>query len=136
MGMSHARRRWPLRELGVTLARIYEVITFYHYFKLQPPVNKRYRLQWHRLLPEVARIAERIARPARHQRGPDHRGPARPPRRGALHRLLRHVAALVVDGKTHGRVKTSEIGGILDSNQETGGEEMKPLTRTDLRSLR
>ena len=25
------------RELGVQLARIYEVITFYHYFKLQPP---------------------------------------------------------------------------------------------------
>jgi NADH-quinone oxidoreductase subunit E len=25
------------RELGVPLARIYEVITFYHYFKLQPP---------------------------------------------------------------------------------------------------
>lgn len=25
------------RELGVKLARIYEVITFYHYFKLQPP---------------------------------------------------------------------------------------------------
>jgi NADH:ubiquinone oxidoreductase subunit E len=25
------------RELGVRLARIYEVITFYHYFKLQPP---------------------------------------------------------------------------------------------------
>lgn len=25
------------RELGVKLARIYEVITFYHYFRLQPP---------------------------------------------------------------------------------------------------
>lgn len=25
------------RELGVNLARIYEVITFYHYFRLQPP---------------------------------------------------------------------------------------------------
>lgn len=27
------------RELGVKLARIYEVITFYHYFKLQPPAQ-------------------------------------------------------------------------------------------------
>jgi NADH-quinone oxidoreductase subunit E len=105
------------RELGVTLARIYEVITFYHYFKLQPPGKHSvvvcngtacYLKGSLELLNELrARlgISEGQTTADRH-----------------VHLdVVRCIGccgmspALVVDGKTHGRVKTSEIGGILDS---------------------
>jgi NADH-quinone oxidoreductase subunit E len=105
------------RELGVTLARIYEVITFYHYFKLQPPGNHSvvvcngtacYLKGSLELLNELrARlgISEGQTTADRH-----------------VHLdVVRCIGccgmspAVVVDGKTIGRVKTSEIGGILDS---------------------
>ena len=105
------------RELGVTLARIYEVITFYHYFKLQPPGNHSvvvcngtacYLKGSLELLNELrARlgISEGQTTADRH-----------------VHLdVVRCIGccgmspAVVVDGKTIGRVKTSDIGGILDS---------------------
>jgi NADH-quinone oxidoreductase subunit E len=105
------------RELGVSLARIYEVITFYHYFKLQPPGNHNvvvcngtacYLKGSLELLNELrARLG--ISE-----------GQTTADRQIHLD-VVRCIGccgmspALVVDGKTHGRVKSSEIPAILDS---------------------
>ncbi|MBI5381102.1 MAG: NAD(P)H-dependent oxidoreductase subunit E [Opitutae bacterium] len=113
------------RELGVPLARIYEVITFYHYFKLQPPAKHNvvvcngtacYLKGSLELLNELRSrlgISEGQTTADRH-----------------IHLdVVRCIGccgmspALVVDGKTYGRVKTSEVGGILDSVKK---QEAKP----------
>lgn len=105
------------RELGVKLARIYEVITFYHYFKLQPPAQHDvtvcngtacYLKGAGELLNEL------------HARLGVAEGQTTADRKFHLG-MVRCIGccgmspAMVVDGKTHGRVKSSEIGGILDS---------------------
>ena len=83
------------RELGVKLARIYEVITFYHYFKLQA----RARLG----------VAE---------------GETTADRQFHLD-VVRCIGccgmspALVIDGRTHGRVKTSDIAGLIETAKKT-----------------
>ena len=105
------------RELGVKLARIYEVITFYHYFKLQPPGAHTvtvcngtacYLKGSADLLQEVRSrlgIGE---------------GETTADRQFHLD-VVRCIGccgmspAMVVDGKTHGRVKTSEIAGVIEA---------------------
>jgi NADH:ubiquinone oxidoreductase subunit E len=104
------------RELGVKLARIYEVITFYHYFKLQPPGAHNvtvcngtacYLKGSGDLLNEVRSrlgISE---------------GATTADRQFHLD-VVRCIGccgmspAMVVDGKTYGRVKTSDIAGVID----------------------
>jgi len=103
------------RELGVKLARIYEVITFYHYFKLQPPGAHTitvcngtacYLKGSADLLGELRSqlgIAE---------------GQTTPDRQFHLD-VVRCIGccgmapAMVVDGKTCGHVKPSEIAGHI-----------------------
>ena len=103
------------RELGVKLARIYEVITFYHYFKLQPPGAHNitvcngtacYLKGSGDLLHEVRThlgIGE---------------GQTTPDRQFHLD-VVRCIGccgmapAMVIDGKTCGRVKTSEVAGHI-----------------------
>ncbi|MBI5770507.1 MAG: NAD(P)H-dependent oxidoreductase subunit E [Verrucomicrobia bacterium] len=105
------------RELGVKLARIYEVITFYHYFKLQPPAQHDvtvcngtacYLKGAGDLIGELRNrlgVAEGQTTPDRHC----HLGVVR------CIGCCGMAPALVVDGKTYGRVKPSDIGGILDT---------------------
>jgi len=109
------------RELGVKLARIYEVITFYHYFKLQPPGAHNvtvcngtacYLKGSTDLLNEVrARLG--IGE-----------GETTADRQFHLD-VVRCIGccgmspAMVVDGKTHGRVKTSEIAGLVEAVKKT-----------------
>jgi NADH-quinone oxidoreductase subunit E len=105
------------REVGVKLARIYEVITFYHYFKLQPPAQHEvtvcngtacYLKGAGELLNELRTrlgIAEGQTTTDRQY----HLGTVR------CIGCCGMSPAMVVDGKTHGRVKTSEIAGILEA---------------------
>jgi NADH-quinone oxidoreductase subunit E len=105
------------RELGVKLARIYEVITFYHYFKLQPPAQHDvtvcngtacYLKGAGDLLGELrARLG--IAEGQTTSDRKYHLGVVR------CIGCCGMSPAMVVDGKTYGRVKTSDIGGILDT---------------------
>jgi NADH-quinone oxidoreductase subunit E len=105
------------RELGVKLARIYEVITFYHYFKLQPPAQHDvtvcngtacYLKGAGELLGELrARLG--IAEGQTTADRKCHLGVVR------CIGCCGMSPAMVVDGKTYGRVKTSDIGGILDT---------------------
>ena len=105
------------RELGVKLARIYEVITFYHYFKLQPPAKHDvtvcngtacYLKGAGELLNEL-RTRLGIAEGQTTTDRKYHLGTVR------CIGCCGMSPAMVVDGKTHGRVKTSEIAGILES---------------------
>jgi len=105
------------RELGVKLARIYEVITFYHYFKLQPPAQHDvtvcngtacYLKGAGELLGEL-RTRLGIAEGQTTSDRKCHLGVVR------CIGCCGMSPAMVVDGKTYGRVKTSDIGGILDT---------------------
>ena len=103
------------RELGVKLARIYEVITFYHYFKLQPPGKHNvtvcngtacYLKGSGGLLNEI-----------RNQLGI---GEGQTTSDREFHvEVVRCIGccgmspAMVCDGKTHGRLKPSDVGPIL-----------------------
>jgi len=108
------------RELGVKLARIYEVITFYHYFKLQPPgvhnvtVCNGTACYLKGAGEIIGEVRTRLGI-AEGQTTSD---------RQFHFDVVRCIGccgmapALVVDGKTHGRVKTSEVAGILDSMRQ------------------
>lgn len=103
------------RELGVKLARIYEVITFYHYFKLQPPGQHNVTvcngtacyLKGSTELLNQLRTQLGIAEG---QTTPDHQ----------IHLdVVRCIGccgmapAMVVDGKTCGHAKPGDIAGHL-----------------------
>lgn len=103
------------RELGVKLARIYEVITFYHYFKLQPPAKHDvtvcngtacYLKGAGELLNEL-RTRLGIAEGQTTADRKYHLGTVR------CIGCCGMSPAMVVDGQTHGRVRTSDIAGII-----------------------
>lgn len=103
------------RELGVKLARIYEVTTFYHYFKLQPP--GAHNVVVCNGTACYLKGAGELLGECRNQLGIAE-GQTSADRQFHLD-TVRCIGccgmspALVVDGKTHGRVKTSEVAGII-----------------------
>ena len=105
------------RELGVKLARIYEVITFYHYFKLQPP--GAHNVVVCNGTACYLKGAADILGECRNQLGIAE-GQTTKDRQFHLD-TVRCIGccgmspAVVVDGKTHGRVKTSEVAGIINA---------------------
>lgn len=105
------------RELGVKLARIYEVITFYHYFKLQPP--GAHNVVVCNGTACYLKGATEILGECRTRLGIAE-GQTTKDRQFHLD-TVRCIGccgmspAVVVDGKTHGRVKTSEIAGLIDA---------------------
>lgn len=112
------------RELGVKLARIYEVITFYHYFKLQPPalhdvtVCNGTACYLKGAGDLIAELRTRLG-VAEDQTTADrqcHLGVVR------CIGCCGMAPALVVDGRTHGRVKTPDIRGILEAIKSAGGK--------------
>lgn len=113
------------RELGVKLARIYEVITFYHYFKLQPP--GQHNVVVCNGTACYLKGAGDLINELRGRLGVSE-GQTTADRQFHLD-TVRCIGccgmspALVVDGKTHGRVKTSDISGIIDAVKKT---EAKP----------
>ncbi|MFH1067952.1 MAG: NAD(P)H-dependent oxidoreductase subunit E [bacterium] len=106
--------------LGVKLARIYEVITFYHYFKLHPPGkhNVSVCLGTACYLKGAAALLTEV----KNRLGVEE-GQTTADRKYHLD-VVRCIGccgmspAMVVDGKTHGKVKTSDLGGILDVGEE------------------
>lgn len=105
------------RELGVKLARIYEVTTFYHYFKLQPP--GAHNVVVCNGTACYLKGAGDILGECRNQLGIAE-GQTSADRQFHLD-TVRCIGccgmspALVVDGKTHGRVKTSDVAGIINA---------------------
>jgi len=111
------------RELGVKLARIYEVTTFYHYFKLQPP--GAHNLVVCNGTACYLKGAADILGECRSQLGIAE-GQTTADREFHLD-TVRCIGccgmspALVLDGKTHGRVKTSEIAGLIGAARKKEG---------------
>jgi NADH-quinone oxidoreductase subunit E len=109
------------RELGVKLARIYEVITFYHYFKLQPP--GAHNLTVCNGTACYLKGSGELLGEARTRLGVAE-GHTTTDRQFRLD-VVRCIGccgmspAVVVDGKTHGRVKTSDIVGLIDAAKKT-----------------
>ncbi len=105
------------RELGVKLARIYEVITFYHYFKLQPPGLHNVTVCNGTAC--YLKGSTDLLNELRTQLGVAE-GQTTPDRQVHLD-VVRCIGccgmapAIVVDGKTCGHVKPSDIGGHLAS---------------------
>ena len=105
------------RELHVKLARIYEVITFYHYFKLQPP--GAHNLTVCNGTACYLKGAADLLGEARTRLGIAE-GQTTPDRKFRLD-VVRCIGccgmspAVVVDGKTHGRVKPGDIAGLIDT---------------------
>ena len=105
------------RELGVKLARIYEVITFYHYFKLQPPGIHNVVVCNGTAC--YLKGAGDILGECRTQLGIGE-GQTTKDRQFHLD-TVRCIGccgmspAIVVDGKTHGRVKSPEIAGLINA---------------------
>jgi NADH-quinone oxidoreductase subunit E len=103
------------RELGVKLARIYEVITFYHYFKLQPP--GKHNVTVCNGTACYLKGAGGLLGELRAQLGVGE-GQTTPDREFHVD-VVRCIGccgmspAIVCDGKTHGRVKPTDIAPIL-----------------------
>lgn len=103
------------RELGVKLARIYEVITFYHYFKLQPP--GAHTLTVCNGTACYLKGSADLLNEVRAQLGIAE-GQTTPDRQFHLD-VVRCIGccgmapAMVVDGKTCGHVKPSEVAGHI-----------------------
>jgi len=103
------------RELGVSLARIYEVITFYHYFKLVPPGKHNVAVCTGTAcyLKGGANLLEEMET----QLGIKE-GETTADREFHLE-TVRCIGccgmspAMVIDGKTHGRLRTSDVGDLL-----------------------
>jgi NADH:ubiquinone oxidoreductase subunit E len=101
--------------LGVKLARIYEVITFYHYFKLQPP--GRHTLAICMGTACYLKGASTLLTEAKNQLKIEE-GNTTPDREWHLD-VVRCIGCcgmaptMVVDGKVHGRVKPGEVAPRL-----------------------
>jgi NADH-quinone oxidoreductase subunit E len=103
------------RELGVKLARIYEVITFYHYFKLQPP--GAHNLTVCNGTACYLKGSGELLNELRSQLGIAE-GQTTADRQFHLDTVrcigcCGMAPAMVVDGKTCGHVKSSEIAGHI-----------------------
>jgi NADH-quinone oxidoreductase subunit E len=113
------------RELGVKLARIYEVITFYHYFKLTPP--GAHHLTVCNGTACYLKGAADLLHTARTRLGIAE-GQTTADRQYHLD-VVRCIGccgmapAVVLDGKTHCRVGPGELNAILDAVPKT---EAKP----------
>ncbi len=116
------------RELGVKLARIYEVITFYHYFKLQPP--GKHNVTVCNGTACYLKGAGGLLNELRAQLGVGE-GQTTPDREFHVD-VVRCIGccgmspAIVCDGKTHGRVKPTDIAPILgDIRAQAKTQEVK-----------
>ncbi len=110
------------RELGVSLARIYEVITFYHYFKLVPPGkhNVAVCIGTACYLKGSANVLTEMESQLGLKDGETSED------REYHLETVRCIGccgmspALTVDGKTHGRVRSADVTSILDPIRTKG----------------
>lgn len=110
--------------LDTSLARIYEVITFYHYFKLNPPGkhNVAVCIGTACYLKGSANVLNECE-----SRLGIHEGQTTENREFHLE-TVRCIGccgmspAMLVDGKTHGRMKSSDVAGILEATAKGGAK--------------
>lgn len=105
------------KELGISLARIYEVITFYNYFRLEPPGAHTIQVCTGTAcyLKGATDLSEELERHLKLHNREDVRL-----------ETVRCIGccgmapAVVVDGETHGRLECSAMAGILRGIRKGG----------------
>ncbi|MFO7725544.1 MAG: NAD(P)H-dependent oxidoreductase subunit E [Oceanipulchritudo sp.] len=107
------------KEMGISLARIYEVITFYNYFRLEPPGEHRIQVCTGTAcyLKGSAELYEEI------ERHLSVRGGAEGDFQVETVRCIGccgMAPAIVVDGETHGRLIRQEVAGVLREKRKGG----------------
>lgn len=110
------------KELGISLARIYEVITFYNYFRLVPPGEHTVQVCTGTAC-YLKGSADLLSELERQLAGTAGGGSDN----GAFHvETVRCIGccgmapAIVVDGQTHGRLCRQEVAGILKEKRKGG----------------
>jgi len=108
------------KELGISLARIYEVITFYNYFRLEPPGAHTIQV----CTGTACYLKGATGLYAEIERYLSLRGGGAD---GAFEvETVRCIGccgmapAIVVDGETHGRLIRQEVAGVLREKQKGG----------------
>jgi NADH-quinone oxidoreductase subunit E len=108
------------KELGINLARIYEVITFYHYFRLVPP--GRHNIQVCTGTACYLKGSTELMNEVEQQlRIKEQQGMAKGEFQLETVRCIGccgMAPAIVVDGDTHGRLCRRDLKGILDRNRK------------------
>lgn len=110
------------RETGINLARIYEVITFYHYFRLVPPGRHNVAICTGTAcyLKGSANVLEEVEQLLGIKEGETTED------REFHLETVRCIGccgmspAMVVDGKTYGRVKSSDMAELIRKKREGG----------------
>jgi NADH-quinone oxidoreductase subunit E len=108
------------KELGVNLARIYEVITFYHYFRLVPPGQHNVQVCtgtacYLKGSTELIEALEGKLGVKMGQTLPDNEYHVETVRCIGCCGM---APAIVVDGETHGRLCRKDIPGIIDLHRK------------------
>lgn len=109
------------REMNISLARIYEVITFYHYFKLVPP--GRHNLALCNGTACYLKGANNLLEEVEQQLG-IRAGETTADREFHLE-TVRCIGccgmspAMMIDGKTHGRLRSSDIAELVKKTRTT-----------------
>lgn len=107
-------------EMDIPMARIYEVITFYHYFRLSPPGNHTVQVCMGTAcyLKGAADLTAELEKELKWMEATG--GPA-----GDFHlETVRCIGccgmapAVVVDGETHGRLCLKDVGKLLKDKQD------------------
>lgn len=103
------------KELGISMARIYEVITFYHYFRLKPPGRHNIKVCMGTAcyLKGASKLQDELAKQLKLME-------ASGGREGEVQlESVRCIGccgmapAVVMDGETHGRLETGSVTKIL-----------------------
>jgi NADH-quinone oxidoreductase subunit E len=107
------------KELHISLARIYEVITFYHYFRLVPP--GQHNVQVCTGTACYLKGSNDLINELEHKLGVKE-GEALPDSEYHLETVrcigcCGMAPAIVVDGETHGRLCRKDISGIIDQQR-------------------
>lgn len=102
------------------MARIYEVITFYHYFRLKPPGSHTIQVCMGTAcyLKGAPKLQEELEKQIKLREASGGRGDEVQLESVRCIGCCGMAPAVVMDGKTHGRLETSSIAGILKQIRE------------------
>lgn len=107
------------KELGISMARIYEVITFYHYFRMTPPGQHTVQVCMGTAcyLKGAMELNEELFRQLRKLKAAGGRDDEFEVESVRCIGCCGMAPALVVDGETHGRLSPDDVAKILSDKR-------------------
>lgn len=108
------------KELGISLARIYEVITFYHYFRLSPPGQHNVQVCTGTAcyLKGSSDLIEELEGKLGVKEGDPHPDSEYHLETVRCIGCCGMAPAIVIDGDTYGRLCRKDIAGVLDRQRK------------------